>query len=227
MTRFSTSHLGYTITVESETAGNIEGFTQALFNRMVDLLFLSLRGGVPEAIEARTFPEPDGATDTDDLARRELGDRNRLIRSLDVAQSDDLVRGLGLSDGLARCLGLSAPEALEARGRLGSFPFTRVTSSAVAGVAYDADERILAVTYKNGRSYLYDTVPPGIAHTILEIDRHDGSVGAFLNGWVKRQYPTTSINGLGSEVLADAFERIPTTEYRRLVRTAPSSPDAE
>lgn len=154
MTRFSTSHLGYTITVESETAGNPAGFAQALFNRCVDLLLLSLREGVPEAIEARTFPEP--------------GD------SLEGALRDE--------DRTAEGLGLTG-EGYVRSGHRGSFPLQRVESSVIAGIAYDAPDRSMVLAFTNGKVYLYQGVDPDFPQSIRTANERGESAGRLFNEW--------------------------------------------
>lgn len=46
-----------------------------------------------------------------------------------------------------------------------SYPYTKVESSNVAGVAYDDKSRELQVSFNNGSTYQYDDVPTSVGNS--------------------------------------------------------------
>lgn len=60
-----------------------------------------------------------------------------------------------------------------------------VNSSTIDAIAYDADEQILLIQFKNGTEYEYLNVPP------MEFDgfRYAPSLGSYLSRNIKGTYP--------------------------------------
>lgn len=58
------------------------------------------------------------------------------------------------------------------------------SSSAIARVLYDASKRTLAVTFTNGKKYIYDDVPPDVATEFQTAP----SQGAYFNWRIRDQY---------------------------------------
>jgi hypothetical protein len=59
-----------------------------------------------------------------------------------------------------------------------------IKSSALRSATYDAEERILEITFRNGRSYTYRDVPPDVVFGLASAQ----SQGDFYNANIKGQY---------------------------------------
>ena len=59
-----------------------------------------------------------------------------------------------------------------------------VTSSNVAAIGYDEEEKVLRVAFNNGAEYEYD----GVSVDTFEHLRDAGSVGGYFNSVIKRRY---------------------------------------
>lgn len=58
-------------------------------------------------------------------------------------------------------------------------------SSVIDRVLYDASTQTLAVTFKTGRKYVYENVPPDIANELQTAP----SLGQYFNWRIRDQYP--------------------------------------
>ena len=65
---------------------------------------------------------------------------------------------------------------------------TRIRSSSVTAVGYDADRHELSVTFVSGDTYVYAMVPPSVHRELLAAE----SVGRFVNARIKPTYPVRS-----------------------------------
>jgi hypothetical protein len=61
---------------------------------------------------------------------------------------------------------------------------TPVDSSVIALIAYDEDNEILEVRFRNGRTYRYFRVPPDEHEALLAAE----SVGRYFNEVIKPRY---------------------------------------
>jgi hypothetical protein len=67
---------------------------------------------------------------------------------------------------------------------------TRIDSTAIARVGYDAARQILRLEYKNGRTYDYFKVPPTIYKQLLNAE----SAGEFVNLEIKPDYDYSEVS---------------------------------
>ena len=58
------------------------------------------------------------------------------------------------------------------------------SSSAITRVLYDASNRTLAVTFTNGKKYIYENVPPEVANEFQTAP----SQGTYFNWRIRDQY---------------------------------------
>ncbi len=61
---------------------------------------------------------------------------------------------------------------------------TPVVSSNIASVGYDAGAYVLEVEFTNGHIYQYFDVPEAVFVELMG----SGSLGAYLNGHIRKQY---------------------------------------
>jgi hypothetical protein len=66
---------------------------------------------------------------------------------------------------------------------------TRVESSNIAMIGYDEEQRILEITFRDGRVYHYLEVPPERALSLLRAE----SKGRFLNSDIKPEFDYRSV----------------------------------
>ena len=62
-------------------------------------------------------------------------------------------------------------------------------SSSIAAFAYEAEDLMLYVRFKNGRTYRYSGVPASVFDAFADA----GSKGAFFNAEVQGSYPYSQI----------------------------------
>lgn len=65
-------------------------------------------------------------------------------------------------------------------------PVNKVESSMIEGHGYDAARKCLRVTFKGGKSYDYDDVPPELHASLLKAE----SAGKFINAHIARRFKT-------------------------------------
>jgi hypothetical protein len=61
---------------------------------------------------------------------------------------------------------------------------TRVSSSSIASIGYDASTRVLEVQFRSGSVYLYSDVPASVHRALMMA----GSHGSYLNRYVKGRF---------------------------------------
>jgi death on curing protein len=82
-------------------------------------------------------------------------------------------------------LRFAAPgKAHESRKRYVAMQMKVTRSSAIAGIAYDSDRKVLRLEYTNGRRYNYFDVPPEVYEELLDAK----SAGEFVNRVIKPNY---------------------------------------
>ncbi|WP_072620106.1 lysine--tRNA ligase [Spirulina major] len=65
-----------------------------------------------------------------------------------------------------------------------AFPLLKNTSAAIASADYDAEKKILKVTFNQGSVYHYNDVPPDLYHALKQAP----SLGQFFNAHIREQY---------------------------------------
>lgn len=70
-------------------------------------------------------------------------------------------------------------------------PFDDVASSMIGGIGYDAEKRILAVRFKEGKIKHYAGVPPDLFQELAAA----GSIGQFFNSYIARRFESAPMTG--------------------------------
>ena len=68
-------------------------------------------------------------------------------------------------------------------------PMQPVTSSNLAAVGYDADNKTLYVTFKNGTTYVYSGVPATTYQSLLGAE----SLGSFFHTSIRSEFPYSKV----------------------------------
>ena len=148
---FSFSRDGISVRIEvAEGAHQNFGFVQALGNRTAELVAMSLRDGVPEAIEARAFEDRDAAEEAEQRAQRKA----------------DSGWFLGATELLKRGDGAWDADAVRAA-------LAPVTSTAVIGMLFveDSDRNAgTAFFLLNGGLYAYEKVTAPVFESVLRAE---------------------------------------------------------
>lgn len=73
---------------------------------------------------------------------------------------------------------------------MATIPTSKVESSNIAAIGYDAESRTLQVDFKTGKRYQYQNVPP---ETFAEFKAAD-SVGKYLAAQIKNAFLAVPLN---------------------------------
>lgn len=152
------------ITIEGDLdAGLTVGYVRAIRDRIEDLLDLS-KNGVPEGIEARSFPEPD------EDANEGPGE-TELLSWISLQKED----------------GSWDPSHVE--NVLVEVPSTCIQALTLAHLA-GQEQGVLFVRFINGGLYAYADVPRDLAEELVTA----ASIGRFFREHIKGTFPATRID---------------------------------